>query len=165
MTTATDTPTAAPSAAPTKPLPSADLDTRLMLASIGLDVTLDHAADGALAEANAAATAAILEAQSTPDPRRDYEPHPVLQRAAQLIRERGWVQGVYTAPGGSLCAMAAIREVLYGPMWAYAPSDQRERDAAGELMRRIKNDTGVAFSVPKWNDTRSSEADVLRLLG
>lgn len=165
MTTATETPRAA-TAAPTKlPTPDVGLDTRLMMASIGLDVTMAEAVGRDLAEANAAATAAILEAQSTPDPYPGYEPHPVLQRAAQLIRERGWVQGVYEAPGGRLCAMAAIREAVYGPMWSVTPSDQRERDAAYELMRRIKDDTGTSFSVPSWNDSRSSVDDVLRLLG
>lgn len=164
MTTATHTPKAAP-AAPEQPTPDVGLDTRLMMASIGLDVTMSEAVGEHLAEANAAATAAILEAQSTPDPYPGYAPHPVLQRAAQLIRERGWVKGVYESPGGRLCAMAAIREVLYGPVWTMAPSDQRERDAAYELMRRIKDDTGTSFSVPAWNDSRSSVDDVLRLLG
>lgn len=162
MTTATQIPTTAP--AVTAPA-DATFQTRMDLAAIGIDTLMAVRAGEALAEANAAATAAILEAQSTVDPRPDYDPHPVLQRAAQLILERGWVQGVYEAPGGRVCAMAAIREVLYGPDWTYQASDQRERDAAGELMRRIKEDTGTAFSVPMWNDTRGSVHDVVRLMG
>lgn len=160
MTTATkhlNPSVAAPAAVP--------LDTRLMLAGIGIDTLMSVAAGEALAEANAAATAAILEAQSTVDLRPRYETHPVLHRAAQLIRERGWVQHVYEAPGGRLCAMAAIREVLYGPDWSYRPTDGRERGPAEELMRRIKDDTGTAFSVPSWNDSRNGVDDVLRLLG
>lgn len=164
MTTATKN-HAAPAVAPTSNPPDIGLDNRLALAAIGLDVTMQAAAGTALAEANAEAAAAILEAQSTVDPTPKFEPHPVLQQAAELIRTRGWVQGVYEAPGGSLCAMAAIRESLYGPLWTYLPTDDRERGPVAELMRRIKADTGDGLSVPAWNDSRDGVDDVLRLLG
>lgn len=165
MTTATQYP-AAPVVAPAKAAPAAvPFETRLELAGVGIDTLMSVAAGDALAEANAAATAAVLEAQSTVDPTPQWKPHPVLQQAAELIRTRGWVQGVYESPGGRLCAMAAIREALYGPVWTMTPSDHRERDAAYELMRRIKDDTGTAFSVPAWNDSRGSVEDVVRLMG
>lgn len=161
MTTATETTAAASIAAPT---PTVDLDTRLDLAAIGMDVTMQLAAGAALAEADAEAAAAILEAQSTEDPATVFPPHPALAKARRIIESRGWTRGEYVASSGAVCAMAAIREAVYGPGWHYRAFDQRELEPAAELMNRIAADTGYALSVPAWNDSRSDVSEVVRLL-
>lgn len=164
MTTATQTPSAvtAPAAVPT--LPAVDFETRLTMAEVGIDTLMAVVAGDALAEANAAASAAILEAQSTKDPTPVFQPHPVLERARRIIETRGWTQGAFESPTGSVCAMAAIREAAYGPGWYHKPTDDRERGPVEELMNRIAMDTGSMYSIPAWNDSRNGVHDVVRLL-
>lgn len=165
MTTATQNHATAAPARPDPTTPDVGLDTRLMLASIGLDVTLGHAVGSALAEANAAATAAILEAQNTEDPKVTFEPNAYLAEARAIIESRGWIKGEYGSTTGAVCAMSAIREAVYGPEWGCLPTDDRETGPVNELLARIADDTGTtAYSIPAWNDSRDSVDDVVKLL-
>lgn len=165
MTTATihHTSTAAPAAPP-----PVDMDTRLTLAHAAMAVLLDvpaetHAAlSGALKEADGLAVAGILRERQKPVQPHE-RPNETLRRAGDLIRRRGWTRGAYST-GTGICAMAAIREVLYGPTWSYLPADDRENDARDVLLARIAAEFGPGLSIPGWNDGQSSAGDVLRLL-
>ena len=160
MTTATKDTRSAPAARPRQPdvTPAVDLETRLALAGAGMDAVLAHRH----ADALAGARAAVREAQSTLPPVPEDNPgfpyHRVLARAAELIRERGWVRHEYESADGALCAVQAIRTVAGEGTLAAA-------DAEAELLRRIRDDVGDAFGIPQWNDSRSGVGEVLRLLG
>lgn len=157
--------------APAVEIPAAvDFDTRLMLASIGMDVLLAHAGGQDLLDAHAAVTAAIadadrygaeaaalalLKAAQAPG---TFRSHPILKAAGQIIRDRGWHQGSWTNERGAVCALAAIRIATGG-------DTGQEADAVAVLLDRIRDDLGQsAYSVPGWNDSRRSASDVLRLL-
>lgn len=147
-----------------------DFDTRLMLAAIGIDVILERTGGQALADAHAAVTAAVadadryaaeaaalgaLKAAQRPGV---FRSHPILKAAGDLIRARGWHQGSWNDERGAVCALAAIR-------LATAGDAGREADAVAVLLERIQDELGHgAYSVPGWNDSRRSVADVMRLL-
>jgi len=165
MITATLNPTF--TAAPAAP-PSVDIDTRLTLAHAAMAVLLDvpaetHAAlSGALKEADGLAVAGILSERQRAVQQHEL-PNETLRRAGDLIRQRGWTRAAYST-GSGICAMAAIREVLYGPTWSYLPADDRENEPRGVLLARIAAEFGPGLSIPGWNDRQIGAADVLKLL-
>lgn len=147
-----------------------DFDTRLMLAAIGMDAILKHRHGDALKEAHAAVTAArteadrygaealalggLLDAQGP----GTFRSHPILKRAGDIIRGRGWHQGSWNDERGAVCALAAIRLATGGDSSA-------EADAVTVLLERIRSDLGHdSLSVPGWNDSRRSASQVLALL-
>lgn len=144
-----------------------DFDTRLMLAAIGMDVLL---AQHGLEEAHAAVTAAIAEADrygaealalgALMDAQSPgtFRSHPILKRAGDIIRGRGWHQGSWNDERGAVCALAAIKLATGGDSSA-------EADAVTVLLARIRSDLGHdTYSVPGWNDSRRSASQVLTLL-
>jgi hypothetical protein len=165
---AVNTPATQPDPGPFAP----DFDTRLMLASIGMDVLLARAGGQALADAHAAVTAAVaaadrygaeavaLEGLTAAQRPVTHRSSRILARAADIIRDRGWHQGDWTDSQGAVCALQAIR-------LAAGDDTDAAADAAAVLLDRIRNQFGDhASSVPGWNDRRErTEADVLYLLG
>lgn len=147
-----------------------DFDTRLMITSIGMDVLLAHVGGTALADAHAAVTAAVAEAdrygaeavalaawKAAQRPGL-FQSHHILKTAGDIIRSRGWHQGSFTNGKGAICALAAIRLATGG-------NGSAEADAVAVLLGRIQDSLGrSAYSVPGWNDSRRSVGDVLQLL-
>ena len=172
MTTVISTPqTSAPADIETLTQQLVDFDTRLALASAGMDAIIEHKYADTLGDAQAAFERAVAEARQlsvySHPVKPAFQPHPVLAAARRLIEQRGWVKDVYsTGPGGGVCAMGAIREVVYGPRWAAMElGDPSERSAVVELLNRIASDVGhTDWSVARWNDAQQSKQDVLRLL-
>lgn len=156
--------------APEATAPAVDFDTRLMITRIGMDVLLAHVGGQALADAHAAVTAAVAEAdrygaeavalaawKATQRPGL-FQSHHILKAAGDLIRNRGWNQGSWTNDKGAVCALAAIRLAARG-------NGSAEADAVAVLLGRIQDDLGqTAHSVSGWNDSRRSVGEVLHLL-
>lgn len=142
-----------------------DIDTRLTLCHAYMDVVFSR---HDTAEAGQAATEALAEAgrysdrcsSRTPVLAPVGAPHPVLRRAAWLIRESGWEQNGWTGEDGSMCVLTAIRIVTAG-------DDAAHNDAVCTLTDRIRADLGIdRASVPVWNDSPTTTFhDVMRLLG
>jgi len=134
-----------------------DFDTRLTLASAGMDAVLRHRHGDALAGARAAAEAAL---SSVPEPGPEDEPetHPLLARAADLIRVRGWTQGTYESADGRLCAIGALQLAATGEL------PDSYQDAERVLVDRITREIGREMTVPAWNDSRTDVSQVLKLV-
>jgi hypothetical protein len=167
MTTATVQPALAPSKTTGPGSASADIDTRLMLAQVFMDVVLgsDQAvqdAHKAVADAIAAAGRYSDQSASLKDhtaPTVTFTSHPVLKLAGDIVRSRGWAQQVFTDQQGAVCAWQAIRLAAVG--------FGQEASAVTELLARIRHDlgqSGSGYSIPGWNDSRRTSQDVLRLL-
>lgn len=150
----------------TATLSTPDLETRLALASAGMDAILAHRHGDVLDEAQAAVQDAVAEASLTEtlpvDPA--FQPNPVLAKAGRIVARRGWTKGTYSSEKGEVCAMGAIREAIYGPRWNMGVTDAREEGPISVLLDRIAADLGCRMGIPGWNDSRESAADVLRLL-
>lgn len=143
-----------------------DIDTVLMMSSAAFDGLLAHKHGAALNEAHTAVREAVAAGGThTPEP-ATFEPHPVLAAAGNLIRTRGWLKNsFYDQPGGAVCALAAIRETVYGRNWLHLMGDGSEMDAVCELLDRIAHHYGNRnLSVPSWNDRQDNVDAVLRLL-
>jgi hypothetical protein len=151
--------------APAVTTPAVDFDTRLTLASAGMDAILAHNHGVTLADAHAAVLAA-REAPELLDPEpQPFTPHPVLKAAGDVIRARGWIKNSYGGLTGPVCAMAAIRTVLYGDNWSDLATNDGEVGPVDELLDRIAAEVGHRdWSVPMWNDAQSHELAVLKLL-
>lgn len=156
-----------------------DFDTRLMLRSIQMDVQLSQSAsklDATLSahdgvqEARDAAADAIAEAdrysaevsrwEAAQTQPRTFSSNPVLSRAADIIRTRGWIQNGWTDSKGAVCALQAVRLASYG-------NEAAEQDALAIVMDRIRHDFNeVPRGLPVWNDRPGrTQADVLRVFG
>lgn len=148
-------------------LPPIDFDTRLMGVHVLMDVLLGD--DPSVQEARQAVAAAIAAAdrysaeasalEGALAPPETFVSHPILKRAGDIIRDRGWHQGSWTSDQGAVCALQAIRLAAGGQPGS-------EQDAVAALLVRIRHAFGDgASSVPGWNDRRDrTRADVLRLL-
>lgn len=147
------------------PVTEVDLDTRLAMASAGMDALLKFKHGAALVGAQAAVRRIESEAELLGLDPTGFRPNRTLKAAGDLIRKRGWTKGVYSSGDGALCAMGAIREAVYGPRWMQQELGYpAERSAVEELLNRIAIEVGNCYSVPKWNDTRANQDEVLRLL-
>ncbi len=148
-------------------LPAIDFETRLTIAHAGLDALLAHRHGDALAEAHTAVAEAMAEAQRaatvvplTPELAPvDPSVQRVLNRAADLIGERGWNQGNWQSSAtGAVCVMRAIRITADGN----GEYDQ----AVTEVMRRTGATGEPVASVTSWNDSparmRHEILDMLR---
>lgn len=158
---------ALPATGPRSASADIDFDTRLMGVGIFMDVVLGN--DPAVQEARQAATDAIAAAarysaeagrlEAATRPPETFRSHPVLKRAGDIIRTRGWHQGSWTSSQGAVCALHAVRLATGG-------NEQAEADAVAVLLDRIRYEfADRASSVPGWNDRRDrTQAEVLRLL-
>ena len=163
MKTATVSPVQA-AARPPNPYPStADIDTRIVLAGVFMDVVLDQPAvrEARQEAADAIATAAGYAVAGVVSAGRQVavQPHPVLRRAGDIIRTRGWARHVFTDREGAVCALQAVRLAAAGNGPALV-------DAVTVLLDRIAGEfaDGVS-SVSGWNDQPGrTQADILRLL-
>ena len=78
-----------------------------------------------------------------------------LERAANLIRERGWVQGCYKTDDGAMCISTAI----------YLATAPRNMDAALQSVQRKLLARGWQRGFIVWNDVDGRTVDeVLALL-
>lgn len=160
-----------------------DFDTRLQLTGIYMDVVLEQCGGQLLAAAREAATRAIAQADGysaeastleglltmpeiirtvpTPD-----TPEGVLTLAADIIRERGWIQGrLMDQHTGAVCARQAIFLAAGGtddqPGYD-AVVGNRQKAAEDLLLDRIRAEFGMRYGdVPVWND--SADTDQLGL--
>lgn len=84
----------------------------------------------------------------------------ILTAAADLIEEKGWVQGHFDAADGAVCAVGAIRTVMFGSTrcpdtytWLYEEVKDALLDEIGP--------NGVN-GIPTWNDAFSrTKAEVV----
>lgn len=135
-----------------------DFDTRLALASAGMDAVLAHRHGVTLAEARDALAGAQEAPELLAPEAPAFEPHPLLKAAGDVIRVRGWVQGMEVAWDGKVCALGAIRI-------AAARRCEDDNDAVVELLNRIAADTNRAYGISMWNDRPGQTKDnVLKLL-
>jgi hypothetical protein len=150
-------------AAHPEPAPRLSIERLLELRGIAFDVATEHLTE----EAHQAASAAVAQAEalSVPDTHiaavndvvTGAVAGRVLTRAAQLIRERGWIQGDFDDETGALCLWGAVRTASHD-----LGGETAELDAMDVLRDRI-GDRDV--SVPMWNDARGrTVGEVLRLL-
>lgn len=145
------------------PAPQLSIERLLELRGIAFDVATEHLTE----EAHQAASAAVAQAESYAAPATHIAAVSdvvtgavagrVLTRAAQLIRERGWIQGDFDDASGAVCLWGAVRTASHD-----LGGETAELDAMDVLRRRI-GDADV--SAPMWNDARGRTIDeVLRLL-
>lgn len=146
--------------------PNVDFDTRLALASAGMDAIHAHNHGVTLAEAHTAVQAAQEAPELLAEEVRPFQPHPVLKAAGDLIRVRGWVQGAFESPDGALCAHGAIRVAVLRTVHSAGSVGSLESAALDELCRRITaaGQGNPGTSVSRWNDSRGSVDEVLKLL-
>jgi len=79
-----------------------------------------------------------------------------LERAANLIRERGWVQGHFKTDDGAVCISTAI----------YLAAGPEGIDAAVRSVQRKLLARGWQLGPTAWNDRAGrTKEDVLALLG
>lgn len=147
MTTATENRQTAPTTTP-------DFETRLALANIAMDVALSRHAE--TSEASAESAAAIFEAQAigpvAEAEAKTFRSNPILKRAGDIIRERGWTQLAWEDAEGGVCLVHAIRTAAYGSGgYSSALAEVRARIAAGF------GDRG--WSASGWNDRSDRTVD------
>lgn len=84
------------------------------------------------------------------------EPAEVLRRAADVLRERGWVQGTYVDGGGACCVRGAVNVVLYG-----APVSIECCDEEVQAMSALAAVAGIPKhgSISLWNDRQGRTLD------
>lgn len=150
-------------AAHPEPAPRLSIERLLELRGIAFDVATEHLTE----EAHQAASTAVAEAESYAAPATHIAAVSdvvtgavagrVLTSAAQLIRERGWIQGTFDDATGALCLWGAVRTASHD-----LGGDDAEDAAMGVLLGRIDYRT---YSVHQWNDASGRTVDeVLRLL-
>lgn len=150
-------------AAHPEPAPQLSIERLLELRGIAFDVATEHMTE----EAQNEASAAIAQAEDYAAPATHIAAVSdvvtgavagrVLTRAAQLIRERGWIQGDFDDETGALCLWGAVRTASRN-----LGGDAAELDAMDVLRDRTGNRD---VSVPLWNDARGrTVGEVLRLL-
>lgn len=125
-----------------------DFDTRLELASVGMDVLLSNITDrpdetAPLVVAVIDEAAELLEAETAAQPA--FAPNAVLKAAGDVIRVRGWAQGVLMDHQGCVCALGAIRAAAGNVLGAF--------EAEEELLRRIHaTPEWKNLGISSWND-------------
>lgn len=147
------------------PTASVDFDTRLMLTSVYMDVVLSGC-DG-VQEARQQAADAVGEAERYSDQLSSWQPRTeptvgavaqrVLIGAAQLIRERGWIQGAWDNTSGAMCLWGAVR---------VASRRYGGEDAELAALEVVRDRIGHGVSIAGWNDRRGrTVGEVLTVLG
>lgn len=149
-------------AAHPEPAPRLNIERLLELRGIAFDVATEHLTK----EATEAASAAVAEAEgyaasathiaAVSDVVTGAVAGRVLTRAAQLIRERGWIQGDFDDATGALCLWGAVRTASHN-----LGGEVAEVAALNVVHERLGRDVGI----PLWNDAPGRTVDkVLRLL-
>ena len=89
----------------------------------------------------------------------------ILDRAADLIEERGWTQGWYCGPTGELCAAGAMFVAIgLRPAGWTAPEHPAHRRAMVAFERHLM-DTFDYFGAHNWNDEPGrTQAEVVNAL-
>lgn len=80
----------------------------------------------------------------------------VLERAANIIKEHGWVRGAFYREGQGFCAIGAIRAAAGhdpGTIGAYKPAMQRLATLIGAL-----NGKGQTM-IGNWNDGKATNKE------
>lgn len=75
-------------------------------------------------------------------------PTELIHEAADVIRERGWVQHRIRDEKGRVCAVGAI-DTVAAPLW---PTGTGVRRAALRLLRLTADSSGRVYSLTSWND-------------
>jgi hypothetical protein len=96
-------------------------------------------------------TTTMLEPRAQPETQHMAEPDPVLFRAAELVRERGFCQGPWRA-GGPLCAAGAV-----GMAATDLGFSRAEMEAVVLRFARVLGGS-AAYDVHSWNDARGRSA-------
>lgn len=144
------------------PSPVVDLDTRLALASAGMDALLEQAmlrfdVDTAHQPEPAVDYAAPILPTVTPAPAPQSSPLAAVYLAAiRIIRERGWTRSCLRNQQGAVCAVGAIRA-------AAGPDRGLADDACAHLLDAIQTQFS-AETIPAWNDQQTSADVVIRML-
>ena len=87
----------------------------------------------------------------------ELTPADVLDRAADLIEEKGWCQHRYKGYFGAYCALGAINEINYGN-----PSGVVGTKAEAEVLLEGKLGLDVARWNDAWEQTAEAVIDTLR---
>lgn len=83
------------------------------------------------------------------------EAQAVLCRAAELIEERGWTQGEWTARNGAMCVSQAITEAAYEKTMGEGSLRGFNRSLmAKQLLRTRTHRSAIA-----WNDMKSRKKE------
>lgn len=142
-----------------------DLDTRLTLAAVAMDVRLEHAQLAFEVNTAHLPNSPVVELNLVELPAPEPQPAPaasplaaVYLGAIRMIRERGWARGHLRDEHGAVCAVGAIRA-------AAGPDHGLADDACARLLDVIQQQFADAATVPSWNDSQTSAAPVIRILG
>lgn len=73
----------------------------------------------------------------------------VLDRAAEIIEERGWSRGAFVGPHGNVCTLQAIRIAAREASFLWIGAGRLEAQAAS----RFKKEVTGGEPIPSWNDT------------
>lgn len=144
--------------------PPVDLDTRLALASAGMNALLAQAhlvfdVNTAHLPNSPVVDLALVDLPATaPQAAPAASPFAAVYLAAiDVIRERGWTRAHLRDEAGAVCAVGAIR--------AAASRDRGlADDACAHLLNVIQREF-TAETVPSWNDSQTSAESVIRILG
>lgn len=144
-------------AAVSAPAATVDLDTRLALADLAMNVRLDqallryavstaHLPDTAPAEL----AAPPAEEPVAPEPQPTVSPLAAVFRGAlRILDERGWTRGALRDDQGAVCAVGAIR--------AAAGTDRGLADDACAALLAVIQTRFAADTLPSWNDTQTHD--------
>jgi hypothetical protein len=89
------------------------------------------------------------------------EPREILMKAADVIDQRGWFQGLSEDPNGTaVCAMGALCVAVALPpdanCWGFGDDDLCAANAAAD---RFENWVEGDLSITEWNDTVAESAE------
>lgn len=96
----------------------------------------------------------------------EYTIPDLLDKAADVIIERGWHQGDYQKPGGeAVCAMGALFAAAARSPRTAGLNTADPRSAAAVAATCLKRHLGIESSLPAWNDSPGrTEDEVLAAL-
>lgn len=89
-------------------------------------------------------------------------PAQVLSKAADILQERGWTQGIYEDADGCLCLDGALRYAVAGAVGSFTSTDRyHEYVAASQALEAVIGTRNVI----RWNDSSvRTQASVVRAL-
>jgi hypothetical protein len=82
----------------------------------------------------------------------------VLDRAADVIAERGHYKGDYEGPGGEVCVAGAIRVAVTGTAMPHPKTADRTRHVIGSAYNSLGRAIGDPI-ITYWNDAPGRPAD------
>ena len=152
--------TLAPAAAPTRAAaPALTLDERLALTVLAMDEPLNASGIAiAVRTAHIEIPEILVDPLPATAPAAPTTAAEVLQEAARLIREHGWICGYVGSAATGYCVIGAIRVAAGGE----GPLSDRAETA---LLNRIRAEQPDVLSIGGWNDAHSGPAPVIQMLG